>query len=69
MIVLIADASRTGKTPLAQKLLQKYGYPYLSVDHLKMGLIRRKHTELTPTSHDGELTKKSFETVKEMNQL
>ena len=41
MIILITGASHTGKTFLAQKLLEKYGYPYLSIDHLKMGLIRR----------------------------
>ena len=37
MIVLITGASHTGKTVLAQKLLEKYKYPYLSIDHLKMG--------------------------------
>jgi len=35
MIVLITGASHTGKTVLAQKLLEKYKYPYLSIDHLK----------------------------------
>lgn len=48
MIILIAGASHTGKTLLAQKLLEKYQYPYLSIDHLKMGLIRSKQTNLTP---------------------
>ena len=48
MIFLIAGASHTGKTILAQKLLEKYHYPYLSIDHLKMGLIRSGHTNLTP---------------------
>lgn len=48
MVVLIAGASHTGKTVLAQNLLQKYGFPYLSIDHLKMGLIRSGHTTLTP---------------------
>lgn len=47
MIILIAGASHTGKTNLAQKLLEKYKYPYLSIDHLKMGLIRSGQTELT----------------------
>ena len=56
MIVLITGASHTGKTALAQRLLEKYKYPYLSIDHLKMGLIRSKHTELTPTSDDQALT-------------
>ena len=37
MIILITGASHTGKTLLAQKMLKKYNYPYLSIDHLKMG--------------------------------
>ena len=48
MIILITGASHTGKTVLAQKLLEKYKYPYLSIDHLKMGLIRSGYTKLTP---------------------
>ena len=56
MIILITGASHTGKTALAQKLLEKYKYPYLSIDHLKMGLIRSKNTLLTPLSSDDELT-------------
>lgn len=55
MIILITGASHTGKTALAQKLLEKYKYSYLSIDHLKMGLIRSGNTELTPTD-DTELT-------------
>ena len=57
MIVLITGASHTGKTLLAQKLMEKYNYPYLSIDHLKMGLIRSKNTKLTPTSSDADLKK------------
>ena len=56
MIVFITGASHTGKTALAQKLLEKYKYPYLSIDHLKMGLIRSGNTELTPMSDDKDLT-------------
>ena len=52
MIILITGASHTGKTALAQKLLEKYKYPYLSIDHLKMGLIRSGNTELTPMDDD-----------------
>lgn len=40
MIILIMGASHTGKTVLAQKILEKYNITYLSIDHLKMGLIR-----------------------------
>lgn len=56
MVVLITGASHTGKTALAQKLLEQYKYPYLSIDHLKMGLIRSGHTSLTPISRENDLT-------------
>ncbi len=56
MIVFITGASHTGKTALAQRLLEKYKYPYLSIDHLKMGLIRSKNTDLNPMSNDNDLT-------------
>jgi len=65
MIVLITGASHTGKTALAQKLLEKYKYPYLSIDHLKMGLIRSDNTELTPMD-DNELTEYLWPIVREM---
>ncbi|MDO4317503.1 MAG: adenylate kinase [Lachnospiraceae bacterium] len=66
MIILIAGASHTGKTALAQKLLERYQYPYLSIDHLKMGLIRSGQTALTPTSSDRELTEYLWPIVCEM---
>lgn len=66
MIILIAGASHTGKTLLAQKLLEKYKYPYLSIDHLKMGLIRSGNTELTPLSDGDELTEYLWPIVREM---
>ena len=66
MIVLITGASHTGKTALAQKLLEKYKYPYLSIDHLKMGLIRSKNTELTPMSNNSDLTAYLWPVVREM---
>ena len=66
MIILITGASHTGKTALAQKLLEKYNYPYLSIDHLKMGLIRSGNTELTPLSADMELTAYLWPIVREM---
>lgn len=52
MIILITGASHTGKTLLAQRMLEKYKYPYFSIDHLKMGLIRSAKTELTPEDDD-----------------
>ena len=66
MIILISGASHVGKTALAQRLLEKYKYPYLSIDHLKMGLIRSKNTNLTPMSDDAELTEYLWPIVREM---
>ena len=66
MIILITGASHTGKTALAQKLLEKYKYPYLSMDHLKMGLIRSGNTELTPMSDDRDLTAYLWPIVREI---
>ena len=65
MIILIAGASHTGKTTYAQKLLEKYRCPYLSMDHLKMGLIRSGQTELTPMDDD-KLTDYLWPVVREM---
>ena len=65
MIILIAGASHTGKTLLAQRLLEQYHYPYLSMDHLKMGLIRSGNTELTPMD-DNKLTDYLWPIVREM---
>lgn len=65
MVVLIAGSSHTGKTLLAQKLLEKYKYPYLSIDHLKMGLIRSNNTELA-VDEDKKLTNYLWRIVKEI---
>ena len=65
MIILISGATHTGKTSLAQRLLEKYKYPYLSIDHLKMGLIRSGNTNLTPMDDDA-LTPYLWSIIKEM---
>ena len=65
MIILITGASHTGKTMLAQKMLEKYKFPYLSIDHLKMGLIRSGQTGLTPYD-DERLTVYLWPIIKEM---
>ena len=65
MIVLIAGATHSGKTAYAQKLLEKCHYPYLSIDHLKMGLIRSGQTNLTPMDDD-KLTDYLWPIVREM---
>ena len=66
MIYIITGASHTGKTALAQRILEKYKYPYLSIDHLKMGLIRSGKTDLTPMSPDEELTAYLWPIVREI---
>ena len=65
MIILIAGTTHTGKTNYAQRLLEKYQYPYLSIDHLKMGLIRSGQTKLTPMDDD-KLTAYLWPIVREM---
>ena len=65
MIIIITGASHTGKTVLAQRILGKNQYPYFSIDHLKMGLIRSGNTSLTPCDDD-ELTDYLWPIVREM---
>ena len=65
MIILISGATHTGKTAYAQRLLETYHYPYLSIDHLKMGLIRSGQTTLTPMDDD-KLTDYLWPILREM---
>lgn len=65
MVILITGASHTGKTLFAQRILEKYKYPYLSIDHLKMGLIRSGNTQLTPMD-DNRLTEYLWPIISEM---
>ena len=65
MIILITGASHTGKTLLAQRMLENCKYPYLSIDHLKMGLIRSGNTDLTPEDDD-KLTEYLWPIVREI---
>ena len=65
MVILLTGASHTGKTLLAQRLLERCKYPCLSVDHLKMGLIRSGNTSLTPEEDDA-LTEYLWPIVREM---
>lgn len=65
MVILIGGASCTGKTTLAQRLLEKYKITYLSIDHIKMGLIRgSKYCDFTAEDSDELLTKKLWPIVK-----
>ena len=65
MIIIITGATHTGKTVLAQKMLEKYKYPYFSIDHLKMGLIRSGSTNLTAYDDD-KLTDYLWKIVREI---
>ncbi len=65
MIVIITGASHTGKTRLAQMMMEKYRYPYISEDHIKMGLIRSGYTELTPED-DEKMTGYLWPVIREM---
>ena len=66
MIVLITGMSHTGKTVLAQRMMEKYHYPYVSIDHIKMGLIRSSQTTLTPLDSDEALTNYLWPIIREM---
>ena len=66
MVILITGDTHTGKTLLAQRLLEKYKYPYLSIDLLKMGLIRSGQTSLSPESPDSALTDFLWPVVREI---
>ena len=52
MVVFITGATHTGKTNLAQKMMEKYNVPQVCQDHIKMGLIRSNYTDLTPEDDD-----------------
>jgi putative acetyltransferase len=65
MVILIGGVSCTGKTVMAQRLLEKYKIPYLSIDHIKMGLIRgNKYCDFSATDSDDEITNKLWPIVK-----
>lgn len=65
MIILIAGSSHAGKTNLAQKLMERVGYPYVSIDHIKMGLIRSGYTDIS-VEEDEKLTEYLWPIIREM---
>ena len=65
IIILISGTTHTGKTNLAQRLLEKYKFPYLSIDHLKMGLIRSGNTDIS-VEDDDSLTEYLWPIVREI---
>ena len=66
MIILITGSTHTWNIIFSQKLLEKYKYPYLSQDHLKMGLIRTKKTEITPNDSLEKITKEVWPITREI---
>lgn len=65
MIILIGGAGCVGKTVLAQRLLERYKYPYMSLDHLKMGIIRSgADCGFTAESRDALISKKLWPIVR-----
>ena len=65
MIIIISGTTHSGKTSLAQKLLEKLNVPYLSIDHIKMGLIRSEYTNLKQID-DEELTNYLWPIIREI---
>ena len=65
MVILITGASHTGKTLLSQRLIERTHFMCLSIDHLKMGLIRSGKTPLTPYDDD-KLTPYLWSIVREI---
>lgn len=67
MIFLIGGETHTGKTKLAQLLLERYHFPYLSLDHLKMGLYRgTQNCPFTPEDSDDAISAHLWPIVKGM---
>ena len=66
MVILISGATHTGKTLLAQALLEERQMPLLSLDLLKMGLIRSGLCPLSPEAPDAELTAFLWPIAREM---
>ncbi|QWU79370.1 adenylate kinase [Campylobacter novaezeelandiae] len=68
MIFLIAGESHTGKTLLAQKLLEIHHYPYISLDHLKMGLLKGLSPRPFEVNEDIKIAKFLYPIVKSILQ-
>lgn len=65
MVILIGGESHTGKTLMAQTLLERYHYPYTSLDHIKMGIVRGyKDCGFTPYDNDKVIADKLWGVVK-----
>lgn len=65
MVIFLTGSTHVGKTWFAQKLMERYQFPYVSQDHVKMGLIRSGYTNLTPYDDD-KLTDYLWPVTREM---
>lgn len=66
MIIIITGATHVGKTRLAQRIMEKYHIPYVSQDHIKMGLIRSGYAKLSPDVPDEVMTDYLWPVTREM---
>ncbi len=67
MIFLIGGETHSGKTLLAQRLLERWHFPYFSLDHLKMGLYRGwPEAGFCPTDPDEKIAEILWPVVKGM---
>jgi len=67
MIILIVAESSTGKTQMAQNLLEIYKVPYFSIDHLKMGIYKTdRNCGFEPTSDNEIIEGKLWPIIKAM---
>lgn len=66
MVIMITGATHTGKTRLAQMLIEKKQYFGVSQDLVKMGLIRAGYTTHTPLDSDIVLTEYLWPVFREM---
>lgn len=65
VVILIGAASNTGKTLMAQKLLELHKITYLSIDHLKMGLFRAdENCKFTPDDSNKKIEKYLWPIIK-----
>jgi putative acetyltransferase len=65
MVILIGGESHTGKTLMAQRLLEKHHITYTSLDHIKMGLIRGYDScKFTAIDDDDIISEKMWGIVK-----
>lgn len=65
MIIIISGPTHSGKTVLAQRILEEAQIPVLSLDLLKMGLIRSHYTDVSLEDDEG-LTQLLWPIVSEM---